>query len=52
MAYCHNASSFHPAGKPIACKSILGYSVNNSNRELFKSMQGVMNCSKYNKVHN
>ena len=52
LAYSlHNGSFSQPCGNPMACKSILGYSANNLNRELFKSMQGVIVCSKYNKVH-
>ena len=42
-----NVSSCQPLRKPMACKSILGYSANNLSRELFKSMQGVMDCSKF-----
>ena len=52
LAYSlHNGSFSQPCGNPMACKSILGYSANNLNRELFKSMQGLIVCSKYNKVH-
>ena len=52
LAYSlHNGSFSQSCGNPMACKSTLGYSANNLNRELFKSMQGVIVCSKYNKVH-
>ena len=49
--YLHNGSFSHPWGNPMACKSTLGYSAKSLSRELFKSMQGVIVCSKYNKVH-
>lgn len=51
-AYCFHKGSFsQPCGNPMACKSTLGYSAKSLSRELFKSMQGVIVCSKYNKVH-
>ena len=51
LGYLHKGSFSHPCGNPMACKSTLGCSVKSLSRELFKSMQGVMVCSRYNKVH-
>ena len=50
--YFHKDSFSQPWGNPMACKSTLGYSAKSLSKELFKSMQGVIFCSKYNKVHN
>ena len=52
LAYSFHKGSFsQPCGNPMACKSTLGYSAKSLSREFFKSMQGVIVCSKYNKVH-
>ena len=49
--YLHKGSFSHPCGNPMACKSTLEYFAKSLSRELFKSMQGLIVCSKYNKVH-